>query len=59
MTSFNGSSLDYTDFSNAGTGDQANHIDLQVVLINDGIRIQAVNTDGAKTPQVKVSTRLL
>ena len=59
MTSFNGSSLDYTDFSNAGTGDQANHIDLQVVLINDGIRIQAVNANGSKTPQIKVSTRLL
>ena len=59
MASFNGSSLDYTDFSNAGTGDQANHIDLQVVLVSNGVRIQAVNSDGAKTPQVKVSTRLL
>jgi hypothetical protein len=59
ITSFNGSSLDYTDFSNAGTGDQANYIELQVVLISDGIRIQAVNTDGAKTPEVKVSTYLL
>lgn len=59
IASFSGSNLDYTDFSNAGTGDQANHIELQVVLITDGIRIQAVNSDGAKTPQVKISTRLL
>jgi len=59
IASFNGSNLDYTDFSNAGTGDQSNHIELQVVLITDGIRIQAVNTDGIKTPEVKISTRLL
>jgi len=59
IASFNGSSLDYTDFSNAGTGDQANHIELQVVLISNGIKIQAVNSDGVKTPQVKISTRLL
>jgi hypothetical protein len=59
LASFNGSSLDYTDFSNAGTGDQANHIDIQVALTTTGIEIKAVNADGAKTPTVKISTRLL
>jgi len=59
IISFNGNNLDFTDFSNAGIGDQANYIELQVVLITDGIRIQAVNSDGSKTPQVKISTRLL
>jgi len=59
IASFNGEFLDYTDFSNAGTGDQANHIELQVTLITDGIKIQAVNSNASKTPEVKISTRLL
>jgi hypothetical protein len=59
IASFNGNSLDYTNFSNIGTGDGANHIDIQVVLATNGIRIQAVNSDGSKTPVVKISTQLL
>ena len=59
IASFNGSSLDYTDFSNAGTGDQANHISLTVSLIATGIEIGVQNSDGSKTPQIKISTRLL
>jgi len=59
LASFNGSSLDYTDFSNAGTGDQANYIDIEVALTATGIEIKAVNADATKTPTVKISTRLL
>ena len=59
FASFYGSDLDYTDFSNAGTGDQANHIGIEVVLTATGIEIQAVNSDGVKTPEVKISTSLL
>jgi len=59
IASFNKGSIDYTDFSTAGIGDQSNYIELQIVTITDGIRIQIVNSDAAKTPRVKISTRLL
>lgn len=59
LASFNGGNLDFTDFSNAGTGDQANHISITVTLTSTGIEIGAQNADAAKTPTVKISTRLL